>query len=105
MVSTLPAIGPTVCNHVLSRIAVAAQIAARISASLAAHVAAVILAPLQQDEVAGFDLGKGTVPVALVHIAAAAASRDGPVGHVDPGQVEVVRQVRSPAQVRAVAGG
>ena len=71
----------------------------------AVEVAAVVVAHLEEDEVAGLDLGEDAVPGAFVDEGAAAAAGAGAVGDVDAGGVEVVGEVVAPAEVGLVAGG
>ena len=67
--------------------------------------AAIVVAHLNEDEVAGFHLGEDVGPEAFVVIAAGAATGAGAVGDVDFGGVEVVGEVVAPAEVGLVAGG
>ena len=67
--------------------------------------AAVVVAHLDEDEVAGFHLGEDVGPEAFVVVAAGAAAGAGAVGDVDFGGVEVVGEVVAPAEVGLIAGG
>jgi len=58
---------------------------------------AVIVAPLNEDEVAGLDEGEGVIPVAGGDVGVAGESADGAVDDVDFDGVEEVRDGRSPA--------
>ncbi len=70
-----------------------------------AEVAAVVVAHLEEDEVAGLDFGEDFIPGAFVDEGAAAAAGVGAVGDVDLRSVEVVGEVVAPAEVGLVAGG
>ena len=67
--------------------------------------AAVVVAHLDEDEVAGLHFGEDVGPAAFVVIAAGATAGHGAVGDVDFGGVEVVGEVVAPAEVGLVAGG
>ncbi len=67
--------------------------------------AAVVVAHLDEDEVAGLHFGEDFGPEAFVVVAAGAATGAGAVGDVDFGGVEVVGEVVAPAEVGLVAGG
>ena len=67
--------------------------------------AAIVVAHLEEDEVAGFDFGEDFIPGALVDVGAAGASGAGAVGDVDACGVEDVGDVVAPAEVGLIAGG
>jgi hypothetical protein len=89
-------------GDVLGLVAEALDGAARLGSS---EIAAVVVAHLEEDEVAGLHLGEDLVPRAFVDESAAAAAGVGAVGDVDTGGVEVVGEVVAPAEVGLVAGG
>src|SRR5665213_1814412 len=59
----------------------------------AVEVSTIVVAHLEEHEIAGLHLGENAVPRALVDEGAAAASGAGAVGHVDARGVEVVGEV------------
>ena len=67
--------------------------------------AAVVVAHLDEDEVAGLHLGEDAGPAAFVVITAGAAAGHCSVSDVDFCGVEVVGEVVAPAEVGLVAGG
>ena len=89
-------------NDVLGLVTDAFEVAAGFGA---AEVAAVIVAHLEEEEVAGFHLSEGGGPVAFVDVGARGAAGDGSVGDVDARGIEELREVVAPAEVGAVAGG
>jgi len=69
------------------------------------EAAAIVVPHLQKNIIAWLDLGEHMVPGAFVDEGAAAAAGASAVGDVDPGGVEVVGEVVSPAEVGLIAGG
>lgn len=67
--------------------------------------ATVIVAHLDEDEVAGLHFGEDVGPEGFVVVAAGAAAGAGTVGDVDLGGVEVVGEVIAPAEVGLIACG
>ena len=103
----LPARGPVVkgLGRVLTVSSPMPLMLPRALASASGGGAAVVVAHLDEDEVAGLHFGEDVVPEALVEVGAGAAAGAGAIGDVDSGGVEVVGEVVAPAEVGLVAGG